>query len=344
MSTQASSIRAVGLSKWFGKVTALSNVSLHLDPGVWGLLGPNGSGKTTFLSLVAGLASPSIGEIRVCGEAPFNNPGVLGRIGFCPEADALYDELTALEMVSSLARISGYGKEEARARAVASLEAFGLGKAMDRKVGGYSRGMRQRVKLAQSVLHDPDVLLLDEPLTGTDPTSRAVILEQIKKRADAGAVVLFSTHVLHEVEALTENLLLIARGQVVAQGTVFDIRGMLEEHPLHVRVECKEPRALGQAMLEDVGIVGLEVDATAIELHTKSPDATYTKLQRLLVERDFGVTSMTSPDATIEALFNYLVERGSQGAGTGADRAVGRGSAQVPKKAAKPDTKAEAKA
>lgn len=329
------SIRAVNLAKWYGKVTALSGVSLHLSPGIWGLLGPNGSGKTTFLSLVAGLASPSIGQIKVCGEAPFNNPKVLGRIGFCPEADALYDELTAIEMVTSLARMSGYAKEEARSRSVAALEAFGLGKAMDRRIGGYSRGMRQRVKLAQTIVHDPDVLLLDEPLTGTDPTSRAVILEQLKKRADAGALVLFSTHVLHEVEALTEQLLLIARGQVVAQGSVFEIRTMLDEHPLHVRVQCDKPRALAQAMLEDKGIVGLEVSDTAVEFHTSSPDGTYSKLQSILVEGDFGLKEITSPDATIEALFNYLVERGSQGAGTGADRAVGRAPKQKERDTAK---------
>lgn len=331
--TEPNSIRAVGLSKWYGKVTALSNVSVHLEPGVWGLLGPNGSGKTTFLSLVAGLSAPSIGEIRVCGQSPFNNPDVLGRIGFCPEADALYDELTALEMVTSLARLSGYAKEEARARAAAALESFGLAKAMERRVGGYSRGMRQRVKLAQSVVHDPDVLLLDEPLTGTDPTSRNVILEQVKKRADAGAVVLFSTHVLHEVEALTDQLMLIATGQVVAKGSVFDIRSMLDEHPLHVRVTCAKPRALGQAMLDDPGVVGLEVSDDMVELYTSAPDATYGKLQTLLATGDYGVIAMTSPDATIDALFNYLVERGSRRAGTGADVAVGRAGGPRPKAA-----------
>ncbi len=211
------SIRAVRLSKWYGRIAALQDVSLHLGPGVWGLLGPNGSGKTTFLQLAAGQLRPALGEILVCGERPFGNPKALRRIGLCPEADALYDELTGLEFVSLMAELSGFPKKEAIERAASSLDAFGLADAKDRRIGGYSRGMRQRAKLAQCVVHDPDVILLDEPLTGTDPASRHRILEEVKRRAEAGAVVLFSTHVLPEIEALTDRVLLIARGQLAEQ-------------------------------------------------------------------------------------------------------------------------------
>ena len=319
------SIQAIRASKWYGKVTALQDVSLQLEPGVWGLLGPNGSGKTTFMRMVAGLTRPSLGQVRVCGASPFANPEILRRIGLCPEADALYDELTALEFVTAMAELSGMSPADAKDRAVKSLKDFGLESAMERRMGGYSRGMRQRAKLAQCVVHDPDVLLLDEPLTGTDPTSRAVILEQIGERAKKGAVVLFSTHVLHEVEALTEQVLLIARGQVVAQGNVHEIRDLLEEHPHHIRVDCDRPRELaGRVVTVSPGVTKVSFpSALAVEFETSSPDETYGTVAKQIIEGGFAVTALTSPDATLEALFHYLVERSGRMAGTGSDAASG---------------------
>jgi ABC-2 type transport system ATP-binding protein len=336
----APSIKAVRVSKWYGKVTALQDVSLQCTPGVWGLLGPNGSGKTTFMRLVAGLLSPSVGQIKVCEQAPFANPEVLRRIGLCPEADALYDDLSALEFVSGMAELSGLPSKEARDRAAKSLTDFGLEKAMERAMGGYSRGMRQRAKLAQTVVHDPDVMLLDEPLTGTDPTSRHVILEQIQKRADAGAVVLFSTHVLHEVEALTEQVLLIARGQLVAQGNVHEIRDLLSEHPHHVRVECDKPRELAARVLAATAGVSTVTfpSPSEVEFLSHDPDGTYSTVAKQAVEGGFEIRALTSPDATLEALFHYLVERSAGMAGTGADAAQGRvkgvGAKDAPKAAA----------
>lgn len=318
------SLRAVGVSKWYGKVTAVQDVSLHLEPGIWGLLGPNGSGKSTLLNMFAGQLRPAVGQILVGGESPFANPSVLRRIGHCPEADALYDELTALEFVSHMAMLSGFAPKDAKKRAEAMLETFGLKDAMNRPAGGYSRGMRQRVKLAQTLVHEPDVILLDEPLTGTDPASRHLILSEVQKRADAGAVVLFSTHVLPEVEAVTDRLLLIARGLVVAQGRASEIRELLDEHPHRIRIELDESRQLAAALVHLPGVRGLEFGEGWVEVMTAEPDATYRGVADVVTQFSLPVRSMTSPDANLEALFHYLVQRASQGAGTGADAGVGR--------------------
>ncbi|MDH5493488.1 MAG: ABC transporter ATP-binding protein, partial [Myxococcales bacterium] len=229
--------------------------------------------------------------------------------------------------VSSLAELSGFSRADAKAKAAAALEDFGLKAAMERKLGGYSRGMRQRAKLAQAVVHDPDVLLLDEPLTGTDPTSRAVILERVQRHAADGGLVVFSTHVLHEVEALTDRVLLIARGQLVAQGRVSEIRDLLEEHPHHVQIVTDRPRELAAALMSDPGLQTVQFpSADSLMLQTRDPDRTYQTIAQAVVAGGFLVRSMTSPDANLEALFHYLVDRGARMAGTGADAGVGLGA------------------
>jgi len=204
------------LSKWYGQVSGLNDVTVTVPPGITGLLGPNGAGKSTFMKLVTGQLKPSKGQVRVLGEPIWGNPGLYFRIGFCPEQDAFYERMTGLDWVTALVRLNGLSADEATAAARRALEAVDLMDAANKKIGAYSKGMRQRVKLAQAIVHDPELLILDEPLTGMDPLMRRRTIRLIKDWARAGKSVLVSSHVLHEIEAMTSNILLINNGRILA--------------------------------------------------------------------------------------------------------------------------------
>ncbi|MCB9666806.1 MAG: ABC transporter ATP-binding protein [Myxococcales bacterium] len=328
------SIEFSQLSKSYAQVAALQRITLRIPAGIWGLLGPNGSGKSTLLKLAAGQLKPSTGSLRVLGESPFANPSVLRHIGFCPEADALYGELSGLEFVEILARLSGLSSGEAHSRALALLSALGLKDAQHRKTRTYSRGMRQRVKLAQAMLHRPKVLLLDEPLTGTDPTSRHLILDAVREHAEEGGVVLFSTHVLHEVENLTDRVLLLVKGQLIAEGNIQDIRLLLDEYPHKIHIRCAKPRALARMLAEATSIAAISFPSEdSLVIDTHEPDVTYAALNQELVLKDYGFHSMTRPDADLHTLFRYLVQRGEHSMGARVARGqISRDPAASPSK------------
>ncbi len=320
------SIRAVQLTKLYGQVGALQSVSLDLGSNIHGLLGPNGSGKSTFLGLVSGQLMPTVGRVDVMGQAPFGNAAVLRHIGLCPEADALHDELTAAEFVAAMARLSGMNRADGEKAALAILDEVGLANDAHRRMGAYSRGMRQRVKIAQAMVHAPKVLLLDEPLTGIDPTLRPKIVASIRERAAAGTLVLFSTHVLPEVENITDNLVLLSRGQLVAHGRTHEIRALLDEYPHHVAVRCHDPRGLAEALLRAPDITSIQFpSADAVHFLTHEPRKTYRAVAEAAASGNYGVQALTSPDADLESVFHYLVERSQRAAGTGRDRARGAG-------------------
>lgn len=310
-------IRFIQATKNYGKAFALSELSLLLGTysetqgTVWGLLGPNGSGKSTMMKMMAGIIRPSTGEVRVCGGTPFANPEVLKHIGICPEADALYNELTGFEFVASMARLSGMGAKDAKDKTEAMLVRMHMQDAMHRPGGTYSRGMRQKIKLAQALIHEPKVLLLDEPLSGTDVLSKQEILKEVHAAKTRGALVVFSSHVLHEIESVTDQVLLVAKGQLVAQGRVQSIREMLTEYPHKIEVACDKPRVLATHMMErDTGVVAVRLlPDDVLELQTHQPDKTYTTLSEVIANRGIQLKSMHSPDANLESLFAYLVER-----------------------------------
>jgi ABC-2 type transport system ATP-binding protein len=297
------------LSRWYGPVIALNGVSFEVGPGITALVGPNGAGKSTLLKILTGELRASRGAARVLGEDPWNNPELFRRVGYCPEQDSLYEEMDAPGFVSYLMRLRGFEPKAARARAETALAAAGLDPAAwGRKVGGYSKGMRQRVRIAQSIAHSPEVLFLDEPLTGLDPVGRRELRELFRWLGGMGTTVLLSSHVLHEVESTTDRILLLHRSRLLAEGTVSDIRALLDRHPHSVEVACDRPRDLaallvGLPEIESVGIPAPDL----LVARTRTPQELYPKLVRIVVEGGFRVTRLASPDDNLEAVFRYLV-------------------------------------
>src|SRR5438034_4749325 len=248
-----------GVSKWYGNVIGLNKLTLHIAPGVTGLLGPNGAGKSTLLQLATGQMQPSQGTVRVLGHAPWNNPGLMHHIGVCPEQDAFYEWMTGFDFVRTCARLTGMGRGAAGAAAEKSLTIVGMTENMHRAIRGYSKGMRQRTKLAQALVHEPRVLFLDEPFTGTDPVGRHDLIEVIRGLGSAGHTVLVSSHVLHEVQALTPNIVLLHRGRLVAQGHVRQIRDLIDAHPHRIVLVCDDYRALAAKVVGWDDVEGVKV-------------------------------------------------------------------------------------
>ena len=294
------------VSRWYGQVIALANVWMRVEGGIVGLLGPNGAGKSTLMKILAGLMAPSRGVALVHGRSLWHDAEARRRLGYCPEHEGVYDELTAREFVTAMAELSGFESSVARKRAAEALDSVGLADAMDRRLKGYSKGMRQRAKLAQAFVHDPDVLLLDEPLTGCDPLARTQIVARIQELAKAGKVIIVSSHVLYEVEALTREIVLIHRGRVLAEGNVYRLRELIDRHPHRVRVECTRPRALAARLAEQDHVVRLTLGEHAIEIETRQPDRLYDSLPREVLELGLELKSLSSPDNNLQAVFEYL--------------------------------------
>ena len=298
------------LSKWYGQVSGLNDVTVAVPPGITGLLGPNGAGKSTFMKVITGQLKPSKGSVRVLGEPIWQNPSLYARIGFCPEQDAFYERMTGLDWVTALVSLNGFSSEAARAAATRALEAVDLLEAADKKIGAYSKGMRQRVKLAQAIAHDPELLILDEPLSGMDPIMRRRTILLIREWARAGKSVLVSSHVLHEVESMTSNILLINNGRIVAEGDVHRIRDLIDAHPHTVYLRAKDPRTIARSLLADAGVISMRFEDTAVVIETARPDAFYQRITEMAASGEAGtIDEVTSPDDNLQAVFKYLVKQ-----------------------------------
>jgi len=297
------------LSKWYGQVIGLNDVSVTVPPGITGLLGPNGAGKSTFMKLITGQLKPSKGNVTVLGEPIWQNPGLYNRIGFCPEQDAFYDRMTGREWVTALVRLNGVTETEAAAMAVRAIENVELTEAADKKIGAYSKGMRQRIKMAQALAHDPELLILDEPLSGMDPIARRKAIRMIKEWGRAGKSVIVSSHILHEIESMTANILLINQGRILAEGNVHQIRDLIDEHPHTVHIKADQTRALAREFLGHDDVLSLKFEEGAVVVQTGRPDAFYARLTDLAASGAHGaIHEVTSPDDNLQAVFQYLVK------------------------------------
>ena len=307
--TAAPVLEAAHLSKWYGQVIGLNDVSVSVPPGVTGLLGPNGAGKSTFMKLITGQLKPSKGDVRVLGAPIWANQDLFFRIGFCPEQDAFYDRMTGLEWVTALVRLNGLTDAEARTAAERALTAVDLMDAADKRIGAYSKGMRQRVKLAQAIVHDPELLILDEPLSGMDPIGRRKTIRMIRDWARQGKSLLVSSHILHEIESMTANILLINNGRILAEGNVHQIRDLIDEHPHTVYIRAANPRVLAREFLARADVISLRFEPGAVVVETGKPDEFYASLTELVAAGTAGsVDEVTSPDDNLQAVFKYLVK------------------------------------
>ncbi len=299
------------VSKWYGNVIGINKLTLQIRPGVTGLLGPNGAGKSTLLQLATGQLQPSQGTVRVLGCEIWNNADLNRRIGLCPEQDAFYEWMTGWDFVRTCARLSGLSSRSASEAAGRSIDAVGMIPYKGRAIRGYSRGMRQRIKLAQALVHDPDVLFLDEPLTGTDPLARRDLMDIIQRLGNEGKSVLVSSHVLHEVQSLTPEIVLLNHGRLVAEGHVREIRDLIDSHPHHIVLVCDEYRRLASRLLawEDVEGVRVLDGGQSLIVETRSPDEFYSRLPELSLNDGLAIKAVYSDDDNLEAVFKYLVNK-----------------------------------
>jgi len=294
------------VAKWYGQVIGLVDVSVSIEPGVTGLLGPNGAGKSTFLKLLTGQLAPSQGMVRLLDKDPFRTPRVHRQVGFCPEPDAFYDDLTGREFVRYLTRLHGFGRRETHRRAEEAIANVGLEDVAGRKIRTYSKGMRQRIKLAQAISHTPDVLILDEPLTGMDPGARRRTQNLVRDLGEKGTTVLVSSHVLHEVEAMAHSVILLYQGRVRAVGTLEEIRSLLNRYPHKILVRSARSRELARALLEQEDVVGVRVKDGDVHVETFNPEALYDRLPSLVLDEGLPVEALLAQDASLDAIFEYL--------------------------------------
>jgi ABC-2 type transport system ATP-binding protein len=303
----APAIELVNAARWYGNVVAVNDVSFSLGPGVTGLLGPNGAGKTTLLHMLAGFLAPSAGTVLVMGRSPSRDPSVYRQIGLVPEREAVYPFLTGFEYVRFNARLQGLHNADVASRD--AIHRVGLDDAMDRPIGTYSKGMRQRAKVAGALVHDPQILLLDEPFNGMDPRQRMAMMDLLGQMAAAGRTILFSSHILEEVERVGTEILVMVAGRLAASGDYRAIRALMTDRPHMITIRSSDDRRLATALMADPAVFAVELGKDLLSVRT----AHLSTFRRLIAgasrSADVRLFEVVSADESLESVFDYLVRR-----------------------------------
>lgn len=300
------------VSKFYGEVLGVNRVNLSLPPGVTSLVGPNGSGKTTLMNLMTGLVRPTQGRISVLGLTPDQPEEFFRHVGYCTQFDSFPKGVTGYEFIFQTLRLRGITKAEAHRLTLEAIERVGMGFAAARKVAGYSKGMRQRIRLAQAIAHHPTVLVLDEPLNGLDPMARAESIALFAALGKEGLHVIISSHVLHEVDRISDQVVLMSYGYVVAEGQIHGVRSEVKEHPMQILVRCDTPNLLASRLFSQDHVVEakLNKDGKGVLVRTRDADQFYLLLNRIVVEEGIGLDAVAPADDDVNSVYQYLIGGG----------------------------------
>jgi ABC-2 type transport system ATP-binding protein len=303
------------VSKFYGEILGVNRVNMSIAPGITSLVGPNGSGKTTLMNLMTGLLRPTRGRISILGISPDEPEKLFRQVGYCSQFDSFPRGATGREFINMFLSVHGYAKDEADELTMKALERVSLSDAAEKKVAAYSKGMRQRVRLAQAVAHNPSVLILDEPLNGLDPMARAETIRLFRKLADEGLHLVISSHILHEVDMMSDCVVLLNNGYVVAEGDIHGVRDEMEEHPMQILIRCDSPSVLAARIFEKELVVEAKVhdDRRGLFIKTRDADKFYLLLNAVVAEGLVNVESIAPVDDDMSAVYQYLIGSETEG-------------------------------
>ena len=298
------------VTKLYGKVIGVNEINVTMGEGIYGLLGPNGSGKTTLINLIIGQLRPTLGGVLLFGQNPWTRDHLLREVGLCPAHETNFPKVTALEWVTFLVRLHGFTRADAKRKAVSSLTLMHMDEAMNRPMRDYSLGMRQRVKLAQAIAHDPRLLILDEPFNGLDPVARHEMTRFLQQWGRNGRSLLLASHILHEVEAVKPSFLLLSGGRLLASGSPEEVRRILAESPTRLYIKCSDVKQLASLLAQHVPVDALKINAEkqTLEITARSASPVYQSLGKLTKAAGISVYEIQSADESLKELFATLMK------------------------------------